>query len=119
MYDCLFKKAFTKSFWCKSTTPEVKKVEEIFNQDSHEREFVEAVIKELKEHPEVWTSIRYGNMQASVRNDRDVVIMIEYGNIILPFTPKMTKEQTEKCKKIIEPIVKRDSEILIKKYLNK
>ena len=91
----------------------------VFNQDSHEKEFIEAVIQELKEHPEVWTSIRYGIMGGSVQNGKNVVVMIKYGDIICPFVPKMTKEQTEKCKKLIEPIVKRDSEILIKKYLNK
>ena len=88
--------------------------------DTHQQLLVEKVIEMLKTKPECF-SARWFNGQsldASVRsNDKQILIMIYNGQITHPVNPRMSKEQKEMVKQLIEPIVKKDSDYLIEKLV--
>ena len=88
--------------------------------DIHEHLFVESVIGALKTKPEHFSAKWFSGiyLDDSVRcKDRQILIMIESGQITQPIAPKMSKEQKGVVKKLLEPIVKRDSHYLIDKFV--
>jgi hypothetical protein len=84
--------------------------------DAHEQLLVERIIEMLKTKPECF-SARWFNgksLDKSVRSsNKQILIMIYDGQITQPVVPKMTKQQKETIKQLIEPIVKKDSDYLI------
>lgn len=84
--------------------------------DAHEQLLVEKVIELLKTCPNSF-SARWFTKQSlnrSVRsNDGKILIMIYDGQITQPIEPKMSKEQMELVKQLIQPIVKKDSDFLV------
>jgi hypothetical protein len=84
--------------------------------DAHQQLLVEKVIEILKTKPECFSARWFTgqSLDASVRsNDKQILIMIYDGQITQPVVPKMTKQQKETIKQLIEPIVKKDSDYLI------
>ena len=84
--------------------------------DAHEQLLIEKVIELLKTCPNNF-SARWFTKQSldrSVRsNDGKILIMIYNGQIAQPIEPKMSKEQMELVKQLIQPIVKKDSDSLV------
>lgn len=84
----------------------------------HEQLLVNKIIKKLQDSPDDFSAKWFNGksyLDQSVRSsDRNIQIMISNGQIFNPIEPKMTKEQKQKVKKLIEPIVKRDSLYIIK-----
>jgi len=87
--------------------------------EEHEQLLVEKVIKALRENPENFSAKWFSgkSLDKSVRNKKgDLTIMINTGDIVSPIEPEMTTKQKETVKKLLESIVKRDSESLIKNF---
>lgn len=88
--------------------------------DVHQQLLVEKVIEMLKTKPECFSARWFTgkSLDASVRsNDKQILIMIYDGQITQPVNPRMSKEQKEMVKQLIEPIVKKDSDYLIEKLV--
>lgn len=87
---------------------------------SYNQLLIEKVIWLLGTNPDSF-SARWFNgdsIDGSVRSkDKQVLIVIETGEILNPTRPKMTKEQKELIKRLIIPIVEKDSKHLIKKLI--
>jgi len=88
--------------------------------DTHQQLLVEKVIEILKTKPECF-SARWFNgssLDESVRSDdKQILIMINNGAILQPVKPRMSKEEKQIVKRLIEPIIKKDSDYLIEKLL--
>ena len=87
---------------------------------AHQQLLVEKVIEILKTKPECFSARWFTgqSLDASVRsNDKQILIMIYDGQITQPVNPRMSKEQKEMVKQLIEPIVKKDSDYLIEKLV--
>jgi len=93
----------------------------ICNQyNAHQQLLVEKVIDILKTKPECFSARWFtgSSLDASViSNDKQILIMIYDGQITQPVKPRMSKEQKEMVKQLIEPIVKKDSDYLIEKLV--
>ena len=88
----------------------------------HEQLLINKIIELLKSKPEDFSArwLSGESLKKSVRNPNGkILIMIETGEIISPTEPDMTKEQKEQIKKLIQPIVERDSKYLIEKLCGK
>jgi len=99
-----------------------KKTKSLSLLKQHEQLLIEKVIKMLKEKPEYFSAKWFTgkHLDASVRSkDRNVLIMINTGQITQPVNVEMTSQQKEIVKELIKPIVERDSEYLISKLLSK
>ena len=88
--------------------------------DAYEQLITEKVIELLKTKPERF-SARWFNgktLDKSVRiQSTGILIMIDSGQIFQPVKPRMTKEQKELVKQLLEPIVKKDSDYLIERLV--
>lgn len=88
--------------------------------NAHEQLLVEKVIEILKTKPEYFSARWFtgSSLDDSVRSDdKQILIMIYDGQITRPVNPRMSKEQKEMVKQLIEPIVKKDSDYLIEKLV--
>lgn len=88
--------------------------------DDHHQLLVENIIEILKTKPECFSARWFtgSSLDASVRsNDKQILIMIYDGQITQPAKPRMSKEQKDMIKQLIEPIVKKDSDYLIEKLV--
>ena len=88
--------------------------------NAHQQLLVERVIDILKTKPECFSARWFtgSSLDASViSNDKQILIMIYDGQITQPVKPRMSKEQKEMVKQLIEPIVKKDSDYLIEKLV--
>lgn len=84
--------------------------------DAHEQLLIERIIEMLKTKPECFSARWFTgkSLDKSVRSsNKEILIMIYDGQITQPVRPKMTKQQKEIIKQLIEPIVKKDSDYLI------
>ena len=90
--------------------------------DTHQQLLVEKVIEMLKTNPECFSAKWFNgkSLDGSVRSkNKEILIMIDTGQICLPEEPRMTKEQKELVKQLLEPIVKKDSDYLIELLVSK
>lgn len=89
--------------------------------DAHEQLLIEKVIELLKTSPDNFSARWFGSrtsLDRSVQSkDKNILIMIESGEIIKPVYPKMSDKQMEEIKQLIAPIVKKDSDYLIEKLV--
>jgi hypothetical protein len=89
--------------------------------DAHEQLLIEKVIELLKTCPDNFSARWFGDkssLNKSVESkDHKILIMIYDGQIIKPVEPKMSKQQKELVKQLINPIVKKDSDYLIEKLV--
>jgi len=88
--------------------------------DAHEQLFIEKVIEMLKTKPECFSARWFTgkSLDKSVRSqNKEILIMIDSGQICQPIEPRMTKEQKELVKQLLEPIVKKDSDYLIERLI--
>ena len=88
--------------------------------DAHQQLLIEKIIEMLKTKTECF-SARWFNgksLDKSIRSEKkEILIMIETGQICQPLEPQMSKEQKELIKQLLEPIVKKDSDYLIEKLV--
>lgn len=88
--------------------------------DEHEQLLIEKVIEMLKTKPECFSARWFTgkSLDKSVRSqNKKILIMIDSGQICHPVEPRMTKEQKELIKQLLEPIVKKDSDYLIEQLV--
>lgn len=88
--------------------------------DEHEQLLIEKVIEMLKTKPEYFSARWFTgkSLDKSVRSqNKEILIMIDSGQICHPVEPRMTKEQKELIKQLLEPIVKKDSNYLIEQLV--
>ena len=88
--------------------------------DAHEQLLTEKVIEMLRTKPECFSARWFTGktLDNSVRSqNREILIMIDSGQICQPIQPRMTKKQKEVVKKLLEPIVKKDSDYLIERLI--
>lgn len=86
--------------------------------DAHEQLLTEKVIEMLKTKPECFSARWFTgkSLDKSVRSQsKEILIMINSGQICEPVEPRMTKEQKELVKQLLAPIVKKDSDYLIER----
>lgn len=86
----------------------------------HEQLVIEKVIELLKTKPDSFSARWFNDtsLQKSVQSsDRQILIMIKTGEIIDPIRPSMTRKQKRLVMKLLDPIVKKDSEYLIQRLL--
>lgn len=86
----------------------------------HEQLVIEKVIELLKTKPDSFSARWFGDtsLQTSVQSsDRQILIMIKTGQIIAPIQPEMTRKQRRIIMKLLDPIVKKDSEYLVQRLL--
>jgi hypothetical protein len=97
-------------------------VSNICNQyDSHQQLLVEEVIEMLKTNPECFSARWFTglSLDRSVKcKDKQILIMIDDGQIIRPIQPRMSKKQKEIVRQLIEPIVKKDSDYIIENLVS-
>jgi len=87
--------------------------------DEHEQLLVERVIEALRENPEDFSAKWWTgkSLDSSVQHKNgELLITVKGGEIIRPLEPKMSDEQKYIVKKLLEPIVKRDSYEIIKNF---
>jgi len=88
--------------------------------DAHEQLLIEKVIKMLKTNPEHF-SARWCNgksLELSVMSkSKEILIMIDTGQIIHPVKLLMTRKQKKLVKQLLKPIVKKDSDYIIEKLV--
>lgn len=109
----LFKKLFGKR---QSTQQQCSISDSCNHYDEHEQLLIEKVIEMLKTKPECFSARWFTgkSLDKSVRSqNKEILIMIDSGQICHPVEPRMTKEQKELIKQLLEPIVKKDSDYLI------
>lgn len=84
------------------------------SQSELDLQFVQGVIDLLKKDPEGFSATWFGGtIRSSIKHlKKDVLIMRETGEIILPIEPFMTADQKSEIKKLIKPIVKKEEERL-------
>lgn len=88
--------------------------------DAHEQLLTEKVIEMLKTKPECFSARWFTgkSLDKSVRSqNKKILIMIDSGQIFQPVEPRMTKEQKDVVKQLLEPIVKKDSDYLIEQLI--
>lgn len=88
--------------------------------DAHEQLFTEKVIEMLKNKPDCFSARWFTgkSLDRSVRSqNKEILILINSGQIFMPVKPKMTKEQKELVKQLLEPIIKKDSDYLIEQMV--
>lgn len=88
--------------------------------NAHEQLLIEKIIEMVEADPEAFSARWFTgtSLDKSVQSaDRNILIMIETGQIAEPIAPVMTKEQKEKIKALIKPIVKKDSEYLAERLI--
>jgi hypothetical protein len=86
--------------------------------DTQEQLFINKVTEILKLNPECFSAKWFNGktLDCSVQDkNKEILIMIDTGQIIQPITPEMSKKQKEEIKKLIKPIVKKDSQFLIER----
>lgn len=86
----------------------------------HEQRVIEKVIDLLKTKPDSFSARWFDktSLQSSVRSsDRQILIMIKTGQIITPIQLNMTRKQKRIIRKLLDPIVKKDSDYLIQSFL--
>ena len=113
----LFKRLFRK----RQPTQQRCSISGSYNHyDEHEQLFIEKVIEMLKTKPECFSARWFTgkSLDKSVINqNKEILIMIDSGQICHPVEPQMTKEQKELIKQLLEPIVKKDSDYLIEQLV--
>lgn len=88
--------------------------------NEHNQLLIDKVIELLKYKPDFFSAKWFTGkrLDSSIRSqDKNILIMIETGQITLPTEPKMTKEQKEVVKQLVAPIVEKDSKYLIEKLI--
>ena len=86
----------------------------------HKQLVIEKVIELLKTNPDSFSARWFDDtsLQTSVQSsDRQILIMIKTGQIISPIQPEMTRKQRRIIMKLLDPIVKKDSEYLMQRLL--
>lgn len=89
--------------------------------EAHNQLLIEKVIELLRCKPNLFSARWFsgGSLDKSVQSqDKNILIMIETGEITKPTEPKMTKKQKEAVKQLIKPIVEKDSQYLIEKLIS-
>jgi len=89
--------------------------------EAHDQLLIDRVIELLKFKPENFSARWFSgeSLDKSIQSkDRKILILIETGEITSPTTPKMTKQQKETIKQLVQPIVEKDSKYLIDNLLN-
>ena len=87
----------------------------------HEQLLIEKVIELLKRKPDFFsakwfTGKSLGNSVQS--QDKNILIMIDTGEIIQPTCPEMTVQQKEVVRRLVTPVVEKDSKYLIEKLIS-
>ena len=88
--------------------------------DTHQQLLIEKIIEMLKTKPECFSARWFTgkSLDSSVRSqNKEILIMIDTGQICHPVEPRMSKEQKELIKQLLEPIVKKDSDYLIERLV--
>lgn len=88
--------------------------------DTHQQLFIEKIIEILKTNPECFSAKWFNgkSLDSSVQHkNKEILIMINTGQIIQPIEPKMSEKQKEEIKNMIKPIVKKDSDYLIERLV--
>lgn len=89
--------------------------------DAHEQLLIEKVIELIKSNPDNFSARWFGDkssLDKSVESKcHKILVMIDTGQIIKPVEPKMSKQQMEELKQLLQPIVKKDSDYLIEKLV--
>ena len=86
--------------------------------DNHKQLFIEKVIETLKSNPECFSARWFSgkSLDSSVQHkNKEILIMINTGEIIRPINPKMTSKQKEEIKSLIKPIVEKDSNHILER----
>jgi len=89
---------------------------------SHEQKLIDKIIHLLETKPEKFSARWFDgkSLDESVRSlDGEVIIMIKTGEIVSPVKLNTNSEQKEKIKNLLKPIVKKDSDYIIERLLNK
>jgi len=118
----IFKQLFRKKEHV-NTTLETDK--EVLNDcrsplEEHEQLMIEKVTELLKTKPDDFSVIWFNttSLEESVKNNKkNILIMIDTGQIIQPMKPIMSDEQKELIKQLICPIVERGSIYLIEQLI--
>lgn len=88
--------------------------------DAHQQLLIEKIIEMLKTKPEYFSARWFTgkSLDMSIRSqNKEILIMIDTGQILQPVEPRMSVEQKELIKQLLEPIVKKDSDYLIKRLI--
>lgn len=88
--------------------------------DAHQQLLIENIIEMLKTNPECFSARWFTgkSLDSSIRSqNKEILIMIDTGQICQPVEPRMSKEQKELIKQLLEPIVKKDSDYLIERFV--
>jgi len=88
--------------------------------NAHDQLLIEKVIELLKCKPEFFSARWFTgkSLDGSIQSqDKNILIMIETGEIAKPTHPNMTKQQKETVKQLVAPIVEKDSKYLIEKLI--
>jgi hypothetical protein len=88
--------------------------------DSRQQLLIEKVIEILKTNPECFSARWFSgkSLDSSVQHkNKEILIVINTGQIIRPIEPKMSKKQKEEIKNMIKPIVKKDSDYLVERLV--
>jgi|TARA_R110000850_G_scaffold131982_2_gene253027 hypothetical protein len=88
--------------------------------NEYDQLLIEKVIELLKCKPHFFSARWFSgiSLDSSVRSqDKNILIMIETGQIAQPTEPRMTKQQKETIKQLVTPIVEKDSKYLIEKLI--
>ena len=91
-------------------------------EEVHKQRIINIVIKTLEQHPEQFTArwVSDTALESSVRTPNgSILVMIKTGEIIRPLYIEPPKKQAERIKQLIVPIVKKDSDYLVHKFLTK
>lgn len=88
--------------------------------DAYEQLFIEKVIEIVKTKPECFSARWFNGKsldESVISQNKDILIMIDSGQIILPIEPRMNKKQKKLIKQLLEPIVKNDIVYLIEQIV--
>lgn len=88
--------------------------------NAHDQLLIEKVIELLKCKPDFFSAKWFTgkSLDSSILSkDKNILIMIETGQIAQPTQPQMTKQQKEVVKQLVAPIVEKDSKYLIEKLI--
>lgn len=88
--------------------------------NTHDQLLIEKVIELLKCKRDFFSAKWFTgkSLDSSIQSqDKNILIMIETGQIAQPTRPKMTKHQKEVIKQLVAPIVEKDSKYLIEKLI--
>jgi len=95
---------------------------ELSSLEKHELELINKVIELLKEKPCLFSSRWFTgkSLDRSVKSidGTNILILSCTGEIIKPIEPKMSKKQKLQVKKLLVPIIERDSKYVINKLIS-